>query len=56
MFLRVPLGYSVSSDAAGEIGSGVVRLASLDSPKICSRASPLSDTVMTSLVRYMSPS
>ena len=34
VFLRVPLGYSVSSDAAGDAGSGVVGLAGLDSPKV----------------------
>ena len=56
VFLRVPLGYSVSSDIAGELGSGVVGLAGLDSPKVCSRASPSSDTVMSLSVRSMSPS
>ena len=31
---RVPLGYSVSSDAAGDVGSGVVGLDGLVSHKI----------------------
>ena len=56
VFLRVPLGYSVSSDTAGEVGSGVVGLAGLDSPNVCSRASPNSDTVMSLSVRSISPS
>ena len=56
VFLRVPLGYSVSSDIAGELGSGVVGLAGLDSPKVRSRASPSSATVMSLSVRSMSPS
>ena len=34
VFLCVPLRYSVSSDAAGDAGSGVVGLAGLDSPKV----------------------
>ena len=34
VFLRVPLGYSVSSEAVGDAGSGVVGLAGLDSPKV----------------------
>ena len=56
VFLRVPLGYSVSSDIAGELSSGVVGLAGLVSPNVCSRASPSSDTVMSLSVRSMSPS
>ena len=56
VFLRVLLGYSVSSDIAGDAGSGVVGLAGLDSPKVCSRAFPSSDTVMSLSVRLMSPS
>ena len=56
VFLRVPLGYSVSSDAAGDVGSGVVGLAGLDSPNVWSRAFPSSDTVMSLSVRSMSPS
>ena len=56
VFLRVPLGYSVSSEAVGDAGSGVVGLAGLDSPKVCSRAFPSSDTVMSLSVRSMSPS
>ena len=56
VFLRVPLGYSVSSDTAGGVGSGVVGLAGLDSPKVCSRALPSSDTLMSFSVRSMSPS
>ena len=56
MFLCVPLGYSVSSDIAGDAGSGVVGLASLDSPNDCSRAFPSSDTLMSLSVRSMSPS
>ena len=54
VFLRVPLGYSVSSDIAGDAGSGVVGLAGLDSPKVCSRTFPSSDTVMLLSVRSMS--
>ena len=34
VFLRVPLGYSVSSDTTGDVGSGVVVLAGLVSPKV----------------------
>ena len=34
VFLRVLFGYSVSSDAAGDAGSGVVGLAGLDSPRV----------------------
>ena len=34
VFLRVLLGYSVSSDNAGDVGSGVVGLAGLVSPKV----------------------
>ena len=56
VFLRVPLRYSVSSDTAGEAGSGVVGLAGLDSPKVCARAFPSSDTVISLSVRSMSPS
>ena len=56
MFLLVPLGYSVSSDTAGDVGSGVIGLAGLDSPKVRSRASPSSDTVKSLSVRSMSPS
>ena len=56
VFLRVPLGYSVSSDIAGDAGSGVVGLAGLDSPKVCSRAFPSSNTVMSLSVRSISPS
>ena len=56
VFLRVPPGYSVSSDTAGELGSGVVGLAGLDSPNVWSRAFPSSDTVMSLSVRSMSPS
>ena len=56
VFLRVPLGYSVSSDTAGELGSGVVGITGLDSPKVCSRAFPSSATVMSLSVRSMSPS
>ena len=56
VFLRVPLGYSVSSVPAGEVGSGVVGLAGLGSPNVCSRVSPNSDTVMSLSVRSMSPS
>ena len=56
VFLRVPLGYSVSSDTAGDAGSGVVGLAGLDSPKVCSSAFPSSDTVISLSVRSMSPS
>ena len=56
VFLRVPLGYSVSSHIAGDVGSGVVGLAGLDSPRVWSRASPSSDTVMLLSVRSLSPS
>ena len=56
VFLRVPLGYSVSSDTAGDAGSSVVGLAGLDSPKVCSRAFPSSDTVIPLSVRSISPS
>ena len=56
VFLRVPLGYSVSSDTAGDVCSGVVGLAGLDSPNVWSRAFPNSDTVMSLSVRSMSPS
>ena len=34
VFLRVLFGYSVSSDTAGDVGSGVVGLAGLVSPKV----------------------
>ena len=56
VFLCVLLGYSVSSDTAGDAGSGVVGLADLDSPKVWSRAFPSSDTVISLSVRSMSPS
>ena len=56
VFLLVPLGYSVSSDAAGDAGSGVVGLAGPDSPRVCSRVFPSSDTVMLLSVRSMCPS
>ena len=56
VFLRVPLGYSVSSDTAGDVGSGVVGLAGLNSPNVWSRAFSSSDTVMSLSVRSMSPS
>ena len=56
VFLRVPLGYSVSSDTTGDAGSGVVGFAGLDSPKVCSRAFLSSDTVMSLSVRSISPS
>ena len=56
VFLRVLLGYLVSSDTAGNTGSGVVGLAGLDSPKVCSRAFPDSDTVISLSVRSISPS
>ena len=54
--LRVLLEYSVSSDTAGDAGSGVVGLAGLNSPMVCSRAFPSSDTVMSLSVRSISPS
>ena len=56
VFLRVLLRYSVSSDTAGDAGSGVVGLAGLDSPKVWSRAFPSSYTVISLSVRSMSPS
>ena len=56
VFLRVPLGYSVSSDAAGDVGSDVVGLAGLDSPKVWSKAFCSSDTVISLSVRSVSPS
>ena len=56
VFLRVLLGFSLSSETAGDIGSGVVGLAGLDSPNVWSRAFPGSDTVMSLSVRSMSPS
>jgi len=34
VFLLVLFGYSVSSDTAGDVGSGVVGLAGLVSPKV----------------------
>ena len=34
VFLRVLFGYSVSSDIAGDVGSGVVGLAGLVSPRV----------------------
>ena len=56
VFLLVLLGYSVSSDTAGDVGSGVVGLAGLVSPKVRSMAFPNSDTVMSLSVRSISPS
>ena len=56
VFVRVLLGYSVSSDTTGDVGSGIVELAGLDSPNVWSRAFPSSDTVMSFSVRSMSPS
>ena len=51
VFLRVPLRYYVSSDIAGDLGSGVVGLVGLDSPDVWSRAFASSDTVMSLSVR-----
>ena len=56
VFLRVTLGYSVSSDTVGDVSSGVVGLVGRVSPKVWSRAFPSSDTVMSLSVRSMSPS
>ena len=56
VFLRVLLVYSVSSDTASDVGSGIVGLAGLDSPKVWSMVFPSSDTVMSLSVRLMSPS
>ena len=46
----------MSSDTAGDVGSGVVGLAGLDFPNVWSRAFPSSDTVMSLSVRSMSSS
>lgn len=54
VFLLVPLGYSVSSEIAGNCGSGVVGLACLVSPSVSARAFPNSDTVYSLSVRSRS--
>ena len=54
-FLRILLEYSVSSEIAGDIGSGVVGLAGLVSPKISSRTFPSYNTVNLLSVRSRSP-
>ena len=47
--------HSVSSEIAGDIGSGVVGLVGLDSPKGFLRELPSSDTVYSLSLRSRSP-
>ena len=56
VFLLVWAGDAVSSDSAGDSGSGVSGLGALAGPCVWSSASPKSDTLISLSVRSISPS
>ena len=56
VFLLVWAGETVSSDPAGDGGSGVSRLGTLAGSCVWSSASPKSDTLISLSVRSISPS
>ena len=56
VFLLVWAGEAVSSDPAGDGGSGVSGLGALTGSCVWSRASPKSDTLISLSVRSISPS
>ena len=56
MFLLVWAGEAVSSDPAGDSGSGISGLGALAGSCVWSSASPRSDTLISLSVRSISPS